>query len=259
VAGQAAGQGGRGHRGNSGEAHPAAPPPPPARACAIRMPLSPPTRRGLRSSARWPWPSVPRSFHPHDHSWPSESMASVLRLPPISGVPGKPRLPRGWGARRGGVKWDLADGGSCLLRGWPPPDADWPAPVSAPHAPLSPMCEPRHLSRGQAGGGRGPAGAAHAVRPAHPPHELQSQQRLHHFGAFAVGHRVQAQLVVLRRAPRKHDGLDGRRARKAGQRAAQRAHGAVRGRARGRARGGAAAGGAGHCLARGGGGRIWQG
>lgn len=58
----------------------------------MRTPLSPPTRRGLRSSARWPWPSVPLSFQPQDQTWPSASIASVLRLPAMSGVPGKPRL-----------------------------------------------------------------------------------------------------------------------------------------------------------------------
>ena len=29
----------------------------------------------------WPWPRVPRAFQPQDSTWPSESMASVFRLP----------------------------------------------------------------------------------------------------------------------------------------------------------------------------------
>jgi len=79
------------------------------RTCTMRTPLSPCTRLGFRSICLWPCPSVPLSFQPQDHSWPSASIASVLRLPAMRGVPGKPRLRGRWlvRVREVGVGWVL--------------------------------------------------------------------------------------------------------------------------------------------------------
>lgn len=59
------------------------------------------------------------------------------------------------------------------------------------------------------------------------PHQLQTEQGLHHLWAHGIGNCIQAQLMVLRRPPCKRNRLHWRHACKAGQSAAQRAHGAV--------------------------------